>query len=101
MMPRAVEQIFTTRDRLVPQGWVFTVTASCLEIYNEEIRDLSGPTLEGTGVKPTKLDIKGDINGITIAGLQSKVVGSPADVDSVLSQVRTIPSSLPSLFALY
>jgi kinesin family protein C1 len=37
-MPRS--QIFDTSCKLGSQGWRFTMSASMLEIYNEEYKDL-------------------------------------------------------------
>jgi len=42
MIPRAMRQIFESSQRLEKQGWTFTMQASMLEIYNEELRDLLG-----------------------------------------------------------
>jgi len=40
MIPRAVFQIFQEVETLKEKGWVYTMEASFLEIYNESIRDL-------------------------------------------------------------
>uniref|UniRef100_T1JE04 Kinesin-like protein n=1 Tax=Strigamia maritima TaxID=126957 RepID=T1JE04_STRMM len=40
MIPRAVEQIFESIEKLEKHGWEYQVKASFIEIYNEKIRDL-------------------------------------------------------------
>ena len=40
VIPRAVEQILAQAELMQAQRWKFTVKASFLEIYNEELRDL-------------------------------------------------------------
>lgn len=54
MIQRAVTQIFKSSEALAEQGWKFDFTASFVEIYNEQLRDLIGS-------KKTKEDIKHDI----------------------------------------
>lgn len=62
MIPRAVEQIFATVDKLAEKGWVYKLEASFLEIYCESIRDLLSK-----GNKSTSYDIKhsGDDTHVT------------------------------------
>lgn len=61
MIPRAVDQVFSTASSLAEKGWKFTFEASYLEIYNETIRDLlsSGSLDDGS-----KHEIK-HVNGNT------------------------------------
>lgn len=40
MIPRAVEQIFETSERLSNKGWEYKIHGEFLEIYNESINDL-------------------------------------------------------------
>ncbi|XP_078268144.1 kinesin-like protein KIFC1 [Rhinoraja longicauda] len=58
MIPRAVDQIFSTAHRLQTMGWVYKFTVSYLEIYNKIIRDL----LVTKSQKSIKYEIKPRIN---------------------------------------
>ncbi len=40
MIPRAVQQIYSACKALEQKGWVYTMEAQFLEIYNETLRDL-------------------------------------------------------------
>merc|ERR1719347_991855 len=40
VIPRTIRQIFDIKKKLVEKSWSYKLTASFLEIYNEEIRDL-------------------------------------------------------------
>lgn len=40
IIPRAMHQVFESSKGLQAQGWVFSMQASMLEIYNEEYKDL-------------------------------------------------------------
>jgi hypothetical protein len=44
MIPRSVRLIFAACEALRAKGWAYKIEASFLEIYNEQIRDLLGPS---------------------------------------------------------
>ena len=44
MIPRSVRLIFSMCEALKSKGWIYKIDASFLEIYNEQIRDLLGPS---------------------------------------------------------
>jgi kinesin family protein C1 len=48
IIPRAVSKILATVARLREQGWEYTLEASYIEVYNEQLRDLLGGT-DGRG----------------------------------------------------
>ncbi|KDP20822.1 hypothetical protein JCGZ_21293 [Jatropha curcas] len=88
LIPRSLEQIFQTSQSLSAQGWKYTMKASMLEIYNENIRDLlstnRSSTTENTGKQYT---IKHDANGNTIVdGLTIIDVCSIQEISSLLRQ---------------
>jgi len=51
IIPRAVEQILSQAKVMQQQKWKFTMTASFLEIYNEELKDLLVNMSDGTVAK--------------------------------------------------
>ena len=44
MIPRSVRLIFAACEALKAKGWMYKIEAAFLEIYNEQIRDLLGPS---------------------------------------------------------
>jgi kinesin family protein C1 len=60
IIPRAVEQILQQAQVMQSQKWNFTVSASFLEIYNEDLKDLLVSMKGGkeTSTNPPKLSIK-------------------------------------------
>lgn len=82
MIPRAVQQIFSTAEALKEKGWSFALEASYLEIYNESIRDLlSGPSEDGG-----KYEIRHANGRTTVTDLHVVPVGSPSEVMSLLGK---------------
>jgi kinesin family protein C1 len=64
MIPRAVEQIFTSADSLKDKGWTYEMEVMYLEIYNETIRDLLIPNPSKVK-EEIKYEIKHDQKGVT------------------------------------
>ncbi|CAO2823724.1 unnamed protein product [Amaranthus hypochondriacus] len=94
LIPRSLEQIFETSQRLSAQGWKFKMQASVLEIYNETIRDLlvtnktswDAARIEN-GVLGKQYAIKHDANGSTfVSDLTIIDVCSSKEVASLLHQ---------------
>ncbi|XP_021719594.1 kinesin-like protein KIN-14C [Chenopodium quinoa] len=94
LIPRSLEQIFETSQRLSAQGWKYKMQASVLEIYNETIRDLLAPnrtcwdaTRTENGVPGKQYAIKHDANGETyVSDLTIVDVCSSKEVASLLHQ---------------
>jgi kinesin family protein C1 len=69
IIPRAVEQILSQAAMMQSQRWTFTMKASFLEIYNEELRDLlvlmnaDGSTKARDNGSSSKLSIKRNAEG--------------------------------------
>jgi kinesin family protein C1 len=58
IIPRSVEQILSQSKLLQSQKWTFKLSASFLEIYNEELKDLLVSYNKSETKKPKKLAIK-------------------------------------------
>lgn len=94
LIPRSLEQIFETSQRLSAQGWKYKMQASVLEIYNETIRDLLAPNRTSwdavrteNGVPGKQYAIKHDANGNTyVSDLTIVDVCSSKEVASLLHQ---------------
>ncbi|KAK9714865.1 hypothetical protein RND81_06G126100 [Saponaria officinalis] len=93
LIPRSLEQIFQTSQRLSTQGWKYHMQASVLEIYNETIRDLLVPnrssldSMRTDGVPGKQYAIKHDANGNTyVSDLTIVDVCSSKEVASLLQQ---------------
>lgn len=73
IIPRAVEKILSQARALTQQKWTFTISASFLEIYNENLRDLLVSEKGSSSVTTTeKLAIKRNREGKSfVEGLTS------------------------------
>lgn len=66
MIPLAMQQIFTSAKALESQGWSFKMSASMVEVYNEELIDLLAPRVE-----------KGRKHQVGVGGQAGGRVGDP------------------------
>eukprot|EP00590_Aulacoseira_subarctica_P009351 CAMPEP_0172421734 /NCGR_PEP_ID=MMETSP1064-20121228/7953_1 /TAXON_ID=202472 /ORGANISM="Aulacoseira subarctica , Strain CCAP 1002/5" /LENGTH=913 /DNA_ID=CAMNT_0013162273 /DNA_START=15 /DNA_END=2756 /DNA_ORIENTATION=+ len=100
IIPRAVEQILMQVKELQGQKWAFNLSASFLEIYNEDLRDLlaSITVTDGMAKRPmsannnnsSKLAIKHDINGKSyVEGLTKMKIETNAS-DEGLHQLESL-----------
>ncbi|KAJ8424941.1 hypothetical protein Cgig2_030897 [Carnegiea gigantea] len=94
LIPRSLEQIFETSQRLSAQGWKYKMQASVLEIYNETVRDLLSSNRSNwdtsrteNGLPGKQYAIKHDANGNTyVSDLTIVDVCSSKEVSSLLHQ---------------
>ena len=85
IIPRSVSQILQAARAYREEGWSFTLEASFLEIYNEQVRDLLSPKgLSDEGATPG-LEVKRDADGRTlIPGSVRMTVTGEAEIVEVL-----------------
>jgi len=103
IIPRAVEQILEQVNLLGGQNWKYTMTASFLEIYNEELKDLlvnMGPNGEpAPNTKPNpnkknpKLAIKRNAEGKSFVDNLSGINIDTTDADLGMQQLENVMSS--------
>ncbi|KAL6757955.1 P-loop containing nucleoside triphosphate hydrolase protein [Haematococcus lacustris] len=76
LIPRAVEKLLDAGQRLGLQGWAFTMSASCIELYNNSLRDLLEPgSRDITDINAIKHDQNGGshtvVQGVSQVSLTS------------------------------
>lgn len=74
IIPRSVEQVIHQAITMRDQGWDTTVTASVVELYNEELRDLLSPRTASSSSRNNdddkeKLKISNLQGRVTVSGL--------------------------------
>jgi kinesin family protein C1 len=93
IIPRAVEKILSQARLMTQQKWTFTISASFLEIYNENLRDLLGSMRDGASLSSKngdKLSIKRDRNGKSyVEGLTSITIDTE-DEKLGMEQLETL-----------
>ncbi|KAI8053442.1 C-terminal kinesin [Syncephalis plumigaleata] len=93
MIPRAVQQIFATAEKLKEKGWVYTMEGQFVEIYNETIHDLLG-----NGDLNKKHDIKHVAGNKTIiTDVKTVMLDTPEKMSALLKtagQNRAVGATL-------
>lgn len=95
IIPRAVEKILEQAKMLQTQKWDFKMSASFLEIYNEELKDLL-VTMKpggGRGSKPEKLSIKRNREGKSYVDNLAEVSIDTNDAMIGMQQLETLMES--------
>jgi len=98
IIPRAVEQILSQVKIMQSQKWQFTVSASFLEIYNEELRDLLASmsssndrtTTRQSAKNENKLAIKRDTKGISYVEGLSKIKIEIENTEEGMNQLKSL-----------
>ena len=89
IIPRAVEQILNQAKAMQLQRWQFSLSASFLEIYNENLNDLLLSKEEKSN-KPAKLAIKRPREGKSYVEGLTEVPINTADTETGLSQLASL-----------
>lgn len=89
IIPRAVEQIFTSVSRLRGCGWEYTIEVSFLEVYNEQLRDLLKESSQGQGQGQSQsLQLVTNEDSVSVQGCRSVGVSAPHEVYTLLDVAR-------------
>lgn len=85
VIPRTIRQIFDIKNKLVEKSWSYKLTASFLEIYNEEIRDLLN-TDHSLKYEIKMSDSKG--SDMHVTNLKVEEVTNEDQIESMIKRAR-------------
>ena len=89
MIPRSLEQIFTSAEKMKEQGWNYSISVSMMEIYNEEYKDLLGNKLPPGKQHSVNHDQQGKT---TVSHMTEVNVTSMQKVNTLLNKAMTVRS---------
>jgi kinesin family member C1 len=84
VIPRCVEHILASVEEMGRSGWAYTLEASCLEIYNEAIRDLLAEGGDGEERAPLQIRLT-EGGGAAVADLTAVAVRTAGDIGRVMA----------------
>ncbi len=96
IIPRAVEQILNQAQKMKEQKWRFSVTASFLEIYNEELKDLltsMNGERKGKSNEAVKLAIKREKSGKSYVSNLTKITIDTKEIESGMQGLKAVMAS--------
>ena len=91
IIPRAVEQILNQTQKMKKQKWTFTIHASFLEIYNEELKDLLVDK-KSKSDNP-KLTIRREKNGKSYVNNLTKTVIDTEEIVTGMQGLKAVMAS--------
>ena len=96
IIPRAVEQILDQAQKMKEQKWSFNVTASFLEIYNEELKDLlvaMNDERKSNSNDSVKLAIKREKNGKSYVSNLTKIAIDTEEIEEGIRGLKAVMAS--------
>jgi len=102
LIPQAGAYLFQRASIMAEQGWKTLIHVEILEIYNETIRDLLQRNGSGSSASSvsatTTLEIRHNKEGDPfVPGIESRLVSSPLELSSVLSQAASARATSATL----
>ena len=94
IIPRSVEQVIQQAISMRENGWEMSVSASVVELYNEELRDLLAPKGSASSEDKEKLKICNVQGRVTVSGLtqveidSSTITAGLMQLDQVLETAK-------------
>ena len=86
IIPRAVEQILQTSEKMKDDGWNYTIKTSFLEIYNESVNDLFSSSASRD--PNHKYTIRHTKNGVDIDGLNEEILRDYSQLEGLLARAQ-------------